>query len=166
LTATRKQSADQSTLNSWIRQQGAIQLPKIETTKQRAPNLSTPLSIPSQTPKRSDRFITTLNRMTCATRRDGSKNTHETLKTTDFTPHSFYLECINEVHRINRPDKMYLSDPKELVYVQNLPNLKFYTFGHGKLINSIWEIKNIYAGAAVNTDAYSLFDHLSIRDKI
>jgi hypothetical protein len=159
LSVLKNQIAVQNMLNSWVRQQGSIQLPKI--AKRGIVNLnSSPTLTSSPSQQANKRFITSMNTMGRHTYRD--MNT----KATDFAPHSFYLDCINAVDRFNRPEQMHLSEPKELIYVRNLPSLKFIIFGQGKLINSMWEIRNIYAGAKVDTDEYSVFDHLSIRDKI
>lgn len=49
----------------------------------------------------------------------------------------FYSRCIDDIVKLNEPNFHMYDVPKELTYVQNIPNLKYSTVGAGCL----WEIE-------------------------
>ena len=56
-------------------------------------------------------------------------------------PNLFYLRCIDDVTRSNQPNKQNFNEPRELKYMQNLPHLKYVTYGCGRLVSSVWKIQ-------------------------
>jgi hypothetical protein len=53
----------------------------------------------------------------------------------------FVMKCISDVAESNRPDKMKLSEPRELKYVNELSGLRYISVGFGKSYGCKWSIE-------------------------
>jgi hypothetical protein len=53
----------------------------------------------------------------------------------------FVMKCIGDVEESNRPDKMKLSEPRELKYVNELSELRYMSVGFGKSYGYKWNIE-------------------------
>ena len=57
------------------------------------------------------------------------------------TENIFYQKCIEEVAKTNSPEKIVLSEPRELKYVNGLSDLRYTTIGFGKTFGHVWYIE-------------------------
>jgi hypothetical protein len=130
-----------SSLHSWIRQQGGG-------------HTNTKISLLKSKPKHEYSFliekdINNFNNRTGTTNTIISTTTNKTSNTTSVLrsntprPNSFHQKCIDDVLKSNEPKNHYINDPKELVYIKSLPYLKLSILGIGKTNKCLWELKNI-----------------------
>jgi hypothetical protein len=122
-------------LNSWIRQQGHTNemLPKIRKKARLSKYLGVNNGVNNQLPsiiQGKDKLLST-----------------------------YYSKCIDEVFKQNEPrNNLYLiDDPKELVYLKKLPEIKMSVRGIGKTKDSVWEITNDLDLTRLLTTGYSRY---------
>jgi hypothetical protein len=137
-----------SVLNSWYRQQG-------DTTKAQQLNNRLNLRLP-KIKNKSKKII--INESTSQNRlHDKEKlpqifssnsqyyaelNADKNLMTDSKSKANyFYQKCIDDVVNSNRPELLKLSDPKELLYVRELYDIKYTTYGFGKSFGSVWNLE-------------------------
>ena len=101
-------------LNSWIRQQGSTLMLNEKWENSRCFNYLIKTSI---------------------------KNKLPIIQKQEFF-NKYHLKCIHDVLEHNEPRHMSINDPKELIYIKQLPNLKMSVIGIGRTNEILWELKN------------------------
>lgn len=157
---TSNYEIQQSSLNSWIRQQGTTISEKpikqsntkkstkksvkfLNTTNIEASNVNI-----NDTNGVEDNTLNNFTNNSAHSSADSSEGSNSN-KYNDLlecpTPKpvkSFHSKCIEDIMKCNEPADLMLIDPKELVYIKKIPQLKLSIFGIGKSRSSLWQIKN------------------------
>ena len=126
-------------LNSWIRQQGSGNKLGQQFSKSSKRRLSKYLNV-----NKNDNENNYIKLPVIESKTDKLLNTYHT-------------KWIDDVLKHNEPRNHLINDPKELIYLKKLPDLKMSVIGIGKTKDYVWELKNDLALAQLITTANSKY---------
>ncbi|CAF0709772.1 unnamed protein product [Brachionus calyciflorus] len=140
---------DDSPLNSWFRQQGGDSFYKTQTSFPKLTNkYHKEIILPRIKSNLKSTASQNLNKSPSHSKNVYFVTSNESFMSQEFqrdlkTPlpsNFYYQQCIDDVYKCNQPEQHKLKIPRELTYVQSIPNFKYVTVGCGKTFNCMWQI--------------------------